>query len=91
MNPFEENPAPIQRGSPGTGETPLILFHDGGGTVASYYCLGDLRRTVYGIHDPRFLVNMPWKGGLPEMARVYVELLRTVLSPGENVILGGQS
>ncbi|OKL62750.1 hypothetical protein UA08_01301 [Talaromyces atroroseus] len=91
MNPFEANPALIQRGSPEGADTPLVLFHDGGGTIASYYCLGNFGRTVYGIHDPRFLVNLPWKGGLSEMARVYAELIRTIISPGENVILGGWS
>ncbi|KAL2268503.1 hypothetical protein VTJ83DRAFT_3349 [Remersonia thermophila] len=74
--------------------TPLLLIHDGGGTTFSYYCLGDLGRLVYGIANPRYHSGVAWEGGIPEMARHYIDMLKMGLprSGGtKKVILGGWS
>ena len=85
------NPSLIQPGPSlgGRGMTPLVLFHDGGGTTISYHYLGELGRRVYGIEDPRFLSCRPWRGGIKEMSSVYANLIRSVV-PSGNVILGGE-
>jgi len=69
---------------------PLVLFHDGGGTVFSYHLLGDVRRPVYGISNPHYNTQNAFEGGMPEMARHYVELIRKVIPSGK-IILGGWS
>ncbi|KAK3297197.1 Alpha/Beta hydrolase protein [Chaetomium fimeti] len=71
--------------------TPLILMHDGGGTIFSYYCLGDLRRTVHGIANPHYETGRAWAGGIPEMARDYLGFVASVVPTGGDVILGGWS
>ncbi|KAH7016706.1 Alpha/Beta hydrolase protein [Ilyonectria destructans] len=70
--------------------TPLVLLHDGGGTVLSYQALGPLDRDVYGISDPRFDIGRPWDGGIPEMARVYAEMIKTRI-PHKSILIGGWS
>lgn len=70
--------------------TPLILFHDGGGTVFSYYFIDNVHRTVYGVANPRLESGRPWKGGVQEMAKEYCALVRQCVPSGE-VILGGTS
>ncbi|KAK5999256.1 putative thioesterase gloN [Cladobotryum mycophilum] len=84
----------IQKPS-GNGAMPLILIHDGGGTCFSYRLLGQLGRAVYTIENPRFQSGRPWKGGIQEMAEVYVELIRCMRSKGtlptESFLLGGWS
>lgn len=85
---LDSNPCVVQLGPDGQSNVPLILFHDGGGTTISYHYLGDLNRTVYGIHDPRFIHGRPWTGGIPEMARTYANLVRSIVPRGQ-VILGG--
>lgn len=68
--------------------TPLVLLHDGGGTVLSYQALGPLDRDVYGISDPRFDAGKPWSGGIPEMARAYLQMIKAAI-PQRNILLGG--
>ncbi|KAK1770687.1 Alpha/Beta hydrolase protein [Phialemonium atrogriseum] len=90
---FDTNPNLIQdpqRSSERSSPTPLVLIHDGGGTIFSYYCLGSLGRPLYGIFNPNYHSGRSWAGGLPEMARHYVRLVRTVVPRGP-VILGGWS
>lgn len=92
---FESNPNEIQRldnrlKALRPAPTPLVLFHDGGGTVFSYYLLGPLHRVVYGIYNPHYGTNEVWADGIPGMARHYLKLLREVIPKG-NVILGGWS
>ncbi|KAF3771180.1 alpha/beta-hydrolase, partial [Cryphonectria parasitica EP155] len=70
--------------------TPLVLIHDGGGTSFAYYCLNPLGRPTYALHNPRFYSRKPWTGGIPEMARHYVELLRRRVPRGP-ILLGGWS
>ncbi|KAL1841013.1 hypothetical protein VTJ49DRAFT_7529 [Mycothermus thermophilus] len=74
--------------------TPLLLIHDGGGTTFSYYCLGNIGRLVYGIANPRYHSGAAWEGGIPEMARHYIGMLKLGLPRSDGtkrVILGGWS
>ncbi|ORY58745.1 Alpha/Beta hydrolase protein [Pseudomassariella vexata] len=88
---FEEIPFMIQHGERrDTDHLPLVLIHDGGGTCFSYYLLGLLDRPVFGINNPRLRSMRPWRGGLPEMAAVYCELLLDIEAPN-GFILGGWS
>ncbi|KAK4189113.1 Alpha/Beta hydrolase protein [Podospora australis] len=95
---FDSNPNPIQDGPPNRQPNnpwakrpvPLVLIHDGGGTVFSYYCLGDLARPVWGIANPRYDSGEPWTGGIPEMATAYLRFIRQAVPRGK-IILGGWS
>jgi thioesterase domain-containing protein len=90
---FETNPSLIYDAEDGglpSSPVPLVLIHDGGGTCFSYWCLNPIARTLYGIHNPHYHSGKTWSGGIPEMARHYVALLRRVVSRGP-LILGGWS
>ncbi|KAK4159116.1 Alpha/Beta hydrolase protein, partial [Cladorrhinum sp. PSN259] len=83
--------------------TPLILIHDGGGTIFAYYCLNPLhpRREVYAIANPRyhslppadFPSSLPqWEGGIPQMAAHYLSLIKSLYpTRGTKILLGGWS
>lgn len=94
---FTTNPNLIQDpppSGPGSPPTPLILIHDGGGTIFSYYFLGDLGRSVHGIANPHYESGQRWEGGIPEMARHYLQFVKDAVGPeggGGDVILGGWS
>lgn len=45
---------------------------------------------MYEIHNPHFYSGKPWPGGIPEMARHYVGLMRKMVPRGR-VLLGGWS
>ncbi|KAI0837760.1 Alpha/Beta hydrolase protein [Hypoxylon sp. FL0890] len=88
---IQDNPMQIQYGNVSEkNATPLVLFHDGGGTCFSYQLLGELGRPVYGIQNPRLQTMRPWTGGLKEMASVYAQLLFS-LPWQQGFILGGWS
>ena len=97
---FDTNPSIIQepprshshlRPQPTSTPTPLILIHDGGGTIYSYHCLGPLGgRPVYGIHNPHYGTDLVWPGGIRQMAAHYLALIKTVVPKGP-IILGGWS
>ena len=88
---MDQNPALVQTAPPSKqGAAPLILIHDGGGTTFSYHCLKSLHRTVYAIHNPRFYSGRVWAGGITAMAKVYVEMIRSVVPSGGSLILGGK-
>ncbi|PGH05288.1 hypothetical protein GX51_03009 [Blastomyces parvus] len=81
----------IQPAPPGHEQAPpLVLIHDGGGTTVSYCYLDSLERAVYGIQNPRLYSGQPWDHGLPEMARVYADLILSVVPSGP-LLLGGWS
>ncbi|KAG6356305.1 hypothetical protein INS49_015692 [Diaporthe citri] len=91
----DENPGLIYEAEDGPDPlhfsyTPLVLIHDGGGTCFSYYCLNPIGRIVYEIHNPHFYSAKPWPGGIPEMARHYVGLMRKAVPRGR-ILLGGWS
>ncbi|KAF2150239.1 alpha/beta-hydrolase [Myriangium duriaei CBS 260.36] len=69
---------------------PLVLLHDGGGTIYSYHALGPLHRDVYGISNPKFESDLAWEGGIPEMALTYADMIRENIPAGP-VLLGGWS
>ncbi|KAF3916217.1 hypothetical protein AA313_de0209482 [Arthrobotrys entomopaga] len=85
---MEHNPSTIQ---PYGSGIPLVLIHDGGGTVYSYHGLKSLDRPVYGIHNPRFYSGRAFKGGIPEMARIYTQLIELLDFHGRPFIIGGWS
>ncbi|GIJ90983.1 type I iterative polyketide synthase [Aspergillus pseudoviridinutans] len=67
---------------------PLFLIHDGSGICVQYHRLRPFNRTVYAIHDPKFLDSDSWSG-IPAMAQSYARLIaRTTSGP---YILGGWS
>ena len=79
------NPALVQ--SSQSGGPPLVLFHDGSGTITAYTRIKNLERDVYAFHDPRLRRNVQAFQSLFEMANEYVtELLRTGM---DSVMLGG--
>ena len=67
---------------------PLVLIHDGGGTTFSYFMLGNLRREVWAIHNPRHWTAEPWQGGISEMAAEYIDLIHAAGIRGP-ILLGG--
>ncbi|KAI9708853.1 MAG: putative secondary metabolism biosynthetic enzyme [Candelaria pacifica] len=73
-----------------TAATPLILIHDGGGTIFQYFLLAPLSRPVYGIMNPHFETGNSWPGGLHEMATNYAKLIQTAIPSGQ-ILLGGWS
>lgn len=68
---------------------PLVLIHDGGGTIFQYYMLGPLNREVYGIANPYHNASEKPAGGIHELAREYVEAIRKTIGRGP-VIVGGE-
>ena len=93
---FTQNPSLIQDPPPTTSTSspppiPLVLIHDGGGTIFSYYMVGNLGRSVHGIANPRYDTGRAWTGGIPEMARHYLAFVKAAVPGGGPVILGGWS
>ncbi|OJD36918.1 thioesterase domain containing protein [Diplodia corticola] len=90
----DQNPVLIQaqsrRGVSTPAPTPLLLFHDGGGTLFSYFLLEPLGRDVSGFADPRAESERPWQGGILEMAEYYYDCMKAAMRPGP-VLLGGWS
>lgn len=78
---METNPELIQ--APGwqrPGPVPVFLIHDGGGTTFAYHCLNPISRCVYGIHNPHFYSQDKFQGGIPEMARLYCNLVKEAVA-----------
>jgi hypothetical protein len=75
-----------EQGSPDT--TPLVLIHDGSGTVFHYYMLGPLNRTLYAIAYPYFDSQSMPAGGLHQLATEYVAAIRETVGKGP-IIVGG--
>ncbi|KAL0932890.1 thioesterase domain containing protein [Colletotrichum truncatum] len=74
----------IQPALPGIQHaTPLFLFHDGGGTTFAYHCLHSLNRAVFAIGNPHFQSGTAWDGGIPEMARVYLRMIRNTIASAD--------
>ncbi|EHK98675.1 putative Polyketide synthase PksR [Glarea lozoyensis 74030] len=89
---MEDNPMCIQY-SPYENSrhaTPLVLIHDGGGTIFPYVRLGSLNRDVWAIHDPNWSTSELYEGGLDEMAGVYIDFIKNVGIRG-SILLGGWS
>ncbi|KIH91996.1 thioesterase [Sporothrix brasiliensis 5110] len=86
----DSNPNLIQDDLRQRNAIPLILIHDGSGTIFSYYILDNIDRKLLGIANPRFKSGIPWAGGLREMATIYAGLVASAILSGP-VILGGWS
>lgn len=67
---------------------PIVLIHDGGGTIFQYFMLGYLGRRTYAIANPYFQSGSQPKGGLPELAKEYAEAIKQEIGKGP-VIIGG--
>lgn len=67
---------------------PLFLIHDGSGICLSYHRIQPFGRTIYAIHDPKFLEPDSWSG-IPAMAQAYAKLIKATNSGP--LILGGWS
>lgn len=83
-----ENPVVIQQERFQASSVPLFLIHDGGGTITNYFAFGSLGRDLYGIYNPRFQTGQTWPGGISEMAKEYVEMIKEI-SPSKTILLGG--
>ncbi|KAF2158325.1 hypothetical protein M409DRAFT_38329 [Zasmidium cellare ATCC 36951] len=66
---------------------PLVLVHDGGGTVFQYFLLGPFYRQVYAISSPYFRGGGKPEGGIPQLAKEYARAIQAELGQG-NIILG---
>ena len=87
---LDKNPTQIQRASKTQAENPpLVLIHDGGGTIFGYFALGSLNRDVYAISNPRFDSGARWEGGMDEMARTYIKFLEKA-DIKQPFVLGGK-
>ncbi|ETS73689.1 hypothetical protein PFICI_14635 [Pestalotiopsis fici W106-1] len=93
MSAYLGNPALIYEGPDWLPEprAPLILIHDGGGTTFSYHCLDPTNRPLWGVENARLHEGGWWEGGIPEMARHYIDLIGKALPNGGEIILGGWS
>ncbi|KAH7025263.1 Alpha/Beta hydrolase protein [Microdochium trichocladiopsis] len=89
QNPVVVQPGPL-RGSHAAAAKPLVLIHDGGGTVFGYFSLGNLKRKVWGVSNPHYSTAEPWAGGMDEMADHYIALIEKAGIRGP-VLLGGWS
>ncbi|KAK4892681.1 hypothetical protein LTR49_028564, partial [Elasticomyces elasticus] len=67
---------------------PLVLIHDGRGTIFQYYMLGPLYRHTYGIAYPYFDDGGMPEGGVPQIAMKYAEAIRRDIRKGP-VLIGG--
>lgn len=67
---------------------PLVLIHDGGGSIFQYFMVGSLGRTIYGIANPYFESGVRPEGGIPQLAKEYAEAIRGTIETGP-VIIGG--
>jgi len=82
----------IQDAPSSSASIPLVLIHDGGGTVFNYWTLGPLHRQMYGISDPAFESGAEWKGwhgGLKQMAELYCNMVKKEIGKGK-ILLGGK-
>ncbi|KAJ5279451.1 type I iterative polyketide synthase [Penicillium angulare] len=67
---------------------PLFLIHDGSGICVQYHRLRSFNRSIYAIHDPKFLESESWSG-IPAMAQSYARFIaKTTSGP---YMLGGWS
>ncbi|PWY93214.1 ketoacyl-synt-domain-containing protein [Aspergillus sclerotioniger CBS 115572] len=69
---------------------PLILVHDGSGTVEQYRRLSVVGCTVFGIRNPMPTGSVHWASGLMDMACRYAAAIPNVIK-SRRVVLGGWS
>lgn len=78
----------ITRNNSGSS-VPLILIHDGGGTIFQYYTLGPLSRDVYGIANPYFSSGDGDAVSITDLASKYAEVIQKSFG-SSSVIVGGE-
>lgn len=83
---MNSNPALIQPGGPDCRATPIILFHDGGGTTMFYYHLGNLYRPVYGIADPHSFYRAGMEEPVPNGPYLHKSDLYVAVGSGNSVL-----
>ncbi|KDR83172.1 hypothetical protein GALMADRAFT_134664 [Galerina marginata CBS 339.88] len=71
-----------------SGQTPLVLIHDGSGLIVSYERMATLNRRVWAIGNPRFASSEPWSS-IVQMAQAYANFILDEMEGP--VILGGWS
>jgi hypothetical protein len=73
-----------------TAETtlPLILLHDGGGTIFQYFFLGPLNRETYAIASPYFESENRPNRGISQLAAEYIQAIRRE-TQHKSFIIGG--
>lgn len=81
-----QRPAETDEDSP---PAPLFLIHDGSGICTHYRRLRPLNRTVYALHDPKFLDPFSTWFDLGQMADHYANTIETVISGP--LLVGGWS
>ena len=88
QNPLEK----ISIADKSTNRAPLFLIHDGSGICLLYHRIQPSGRTMYAIHDPKFLDPDTWSG-IPAMAQAYAKLIKATPTTTSNgpLILGGWS
>lgn len=69
--------------------SPLALFHDGGGTLFSYFLLESLGRDVFGFAHPGVVSGQHWEGSIAEMGAYYYKQMKACMKPGK-IVLGGK-
>lgn len=89
MFKFHEQPEIVHfADGKGPKNAPLFLIHDGSGICVQYHRIRPFNRTVYAVHDPKFLDPDSWSG-IPAMAQAYARLIQATNSGP--CILGGWS
>ena len=78
----------IIRQQPSSASVPLILVHDGGGTIFPYFAIHDIGRDIYGIALSGR--GEPWENGIADIAEKYTALVKAQSLPSSAVILGGE-
>ena len=66
---------------------PLVLIHDGGGTTFAYFLFGNLNRDVWALHSPKYFSGEGWEGGMKEVAKTYIGLMKDAGIKG-NILFG---
>ena len=76
--------------SKGKPKTPLVLIHDGGGTIFQYFLLGPFGRETLGIANPYFDQGGKPLGGIKQLAQEYADAIWSHFERGP-LIIGGTS
>ncbi|KAI1131887.1 putative polyketide synthase [Nemania abortiva] len=75
---LEQQPEIIQTIPHGARPAPFFLIHDGSGICTHYRRLGPLGRTVYAVHDPKFIDPFASWATIGDMVDEYCRTIRSV-------------
>jgi hypothetical protein len=79
----------VEDGEEHSTTLPLVLIHDGGGTIFQYYLLGPFSRQVFGISSPYFESGSKPPDGVPQLAKEYAHAIEAEIGHGD-IVLGGE-